>query len=73
MRRVADTLSNSRGGSLRNLIGFGRILSLQKTILVAVLWPIPALLAGSGLREPQTCTAGRHLGSDEGGASLQLL
>lgn len=31
-------------------------------ILVAVLWPSPALL---WLREPQICTTGRHLGSRE--------
>lgn len=33
----------------------------------------PSTSHGVGLWEPQTCTTGRHLGSEEGGASVQLL
>lgn len=72
MKRVTDKLSNSRGGSLWNPVGFGLILSLQN-------YPSgcpsarPSPPHRVGLSEPQTCTTGRHLGSEEGGASVQLL
>lgn len=69
-QRVADTLSNSRGGSLWNPVGFGLILSLRKDLSDCRLSSTPHWV---GLREPQTCTTGRHLGSGEGGASVQLL
>lgn len=71
-KRVADPLSNSRGGSLWNLVGFGLILSLQNDPSGCPL-AHPSTSHWVGLWEPQTCTTGRHIGSEEGGASLQLL
>lgn len=46
-KRLADTLLNSRDGSLWNPVGFGLVLSLLM-ILVAVPWPSPIPLTGSG-------------------------
>lgn len=59
-------------GSLWNSVGFGLILSLEKAPSGCPLAQ-PSSLLDVGQREPQTCTTGRHLGSEEGGASVQLL
>lgn len=61
--RVVGILLNSRGGSLWNSVGFGLILSHQNDPSGCPLAQ-PSTSHTVGLQDTQTCTVGRHLGSE---------
>lgn len=53
VQKAADKLLGSRDGSLWNPVGFGSVSSpSEKAVVLAVLWPSPALLTGCWSHRP---------------------